>query len=580
MKRPLLPTRADLPRDVLAGLTVGVSQVGNAMAYTLLAGVPPVHGLYATMAGTPVGALTVSSQRMAIVPTAALCLTAGGVLAGLPPGQRLAGLTVLTVATGAVMLVFGLVRAGTLTRFISHAVIVGFMLGVSVQIILGQLLALVGFPSDHTNRVAAAADLAIHPAALDAPTALVGAGTIVLVLAVSHTRLRLFAMALAVALATVGVVVLGLTSVAVIGDIAPIPSALPRPRLPDLSLAPDLLLPALALAIIGLVQGAGISRWVPNPDGNLGDASRDFAAQGLANLASGLFGGVVMGGSVQASGLNVKAGSRTRWSAFLAGLVVIAVVLVAAPVVELVPLAATAGILIVAAASAIRPREVREIWRADRLSAAGMAVTFVLVLAIPLQYAVLIGAALSLLKYVYVSSVDVHVVQVSFDAGGHPHESPAPSRLQTASVTVLDVYGALFYAAGPALRESLPAVEGAYRAVAVLRLRGRATLHSSTIGLLREYAGELAAAGGRLYLAGVGVDMRDQLERTGLLDELGDDALVLAEEEPYAACAVAERRGREWLKAAGAAGEQRPGGLVRAPSRPDVSAPGRDGAQV
>jgi len=107
-----LPSRGTLPRDLLAGLTVGASQVGNAMAYTILAGVPPVHGLYATMVGTPLGALSASSQRMAIVPTAALCLAAGGALAGLPSEQRVAGLLVLTVMTGALMLVAGLLRAG------------------------------------------------------------------------------------------------------------------------------------------------------------------------------------------------------------------------------------------------------------------------------------------------------------------------------------------------------------------------------------------------------------------------------------------------------------------------------------
>ena len=84
-KRLGLPSRRAAPRELLAGLTLGTAQVGVAMAYTLLAGVPPVHGLYATMVGTPVGALTISSQRMAMVTTAALCLTAGSALDGLSP---------------------------------------------------------------------------------------------------------------------------------------------------------------------------------------------------------------------------------------------------------------------------------------------------------------------------------------------------------------------------------------------------------------------------------------------------------------------------------------------------------------
>jgi SulP family sulfate permease len=547
-RRPRQAPASDFPRDLLAGLTVGASQVGNAMAYTILAGVPPVHGLYATMVGTPVGALTSGSQRMAIVPTAALCLAAGGALAGLPADQRVAGLFVLTLMTGVIMLAAGLLRAGSLLRFISNAVIVGFMLGVSVQIILGQLLALTGFSSSYSNKVAKVVDMLAHAGALDVATTLVGVATIALILVLSTTRLKLFAMAAALVVVTVAVAVLGLSSVPVVGDIASIPDHFPLPQLPDLSLAPRLLLPALALAIIGLVQGAGIGRTVPNTDGTLGDPSRDFVAQGAANVASGIFGGATVGGSVQATALNVRAGSRTRWSAFLAGVVVIVVVLAAAPLVQQVPQAVTAGILIVAAASAIKPRSAGTIWHADRLSAAVMVVTFVLVLVIPLQYAVLAGAAISVLLYVYQSSLDVRVVEVTIAADGRSRESEAPRALPDASVTVLDIYGSLFFAADPKLRESLPAVGGARCAVVVLRLRGRGTLHSTTLTLIRGYADELAAGSGRLYLAGVGTEMEGQLRRTGLLDVLGDDAVLPATDELYGSCAEALRLGRAWLE--------------------------------
>ena len=542
------PQHRGLPRDLVAGVTVGASQVGNAMAYTILAGVPPVHGLYATMVGTPVAALTGSSQRMVVVPTAALCLAAGGALAGMPPEQRVAGLAALTVLTGALMLAAGLLRAGSLVRFISNAVMVGFMAGVSVLIILGQLTALTGFSSTHANKVWGAADLVAHAREIDVTTTLVGLATVVFIVLVQRTRFRLYAMVAALVVVSAGVAVLGLTSVPVVGDIAPIPGSFPAPRLPDLSLVPGLLVPALSLAIIGLVQGAGISRSVPNADDSLGDPSRDFVSQGAANAAGALFGGGPVGGSVQATALNVGAGARTRWSGAIAGVVVIVVVLAAAPLVQQVPLAVTAGILLVAAAGAIRPRAAREIWRADRLSAAVMATTFVLVLVIPLQYAVLAGAAISVLKYIYLASLDVRVVEI-VDCHERPRESAAPEALADDRVTVLDIYGSLFFAAGPKVRQCLPAADGARRAVVVLRLRGRGTLHSTTIALIRDYAAELAGGGGRLYLAGVGAEMEDQLRRTGLLRELGPDAVLPATDELYGSCDAAQRRGREWLAA-------------------------------
>ena len=232
----------------------------------------------------------------------------------------------------------------------------------------------------------------------------------------------------------------------------------------------------------------------------------------------------------------------------IAGVVVILVVLASAALVQQVPLAVTAGILLVAAASAIRPRAAREIWRADRLSAAVMAITFVLVLVIPLQYAVLAGAAISVLKYIYLASLDVRVVEI-VDCHERPRESDAPKTLADDSVTVLDIYGSLFFAAGPKVRASLPAADGARRAVVVLRLRGRGTLQSTTISLIRDYAAQLAGGGGRLYLAGVGAEMEDQLRRTGLLRELGTDAVLPATNEVYGSCDAAQRRGREWLAA-------------------------------
>jgi len=458
VSRSRIPTGRDLLHDAVAGVTVGASQVGNAMAYTLLAGVPPVYGLYAVAAGTPAGALTLSSQRMPVVPTAALCLAAGGALAGLPAQQRAAGLFTLAVLTGLIMLAAGLLRAGGLVRFISNAVMVGLMTGIAVQILLSQLGALTGFSSSRDNRIMMAEDLLLHLGDADPGTALVGVSTVLLVVLLGLTRLKLFAMSLPLVALTVVVALSDLSTVAVVGDIAPIPRGLPWPRLPDFSLVPALLLPALSLVIIGLVQGSGISRTVPNADGSFGDTSRDFIGHGVANIVSGTLSGAVVGGSVQATALNIGAGARRRWSSVFTGAFVVLVILVAAPLVQQVPLAVTAGILIVAAASALRPRAALDVWRADRMSAAIMVVTFALVLIVPLEYAVLAGAAISVLKYIYLSSLDVHVRQVVIDDDGRLTEVEAPPTLPGASVTVLDIYGSMFFAAAPRIRERLPAV--------------------------------------------------------------------------------------------------------------------------
>jgi sulfate permease, SulP family len=372
---------------------------------------------------------------------------------------------------------------------------------------------------------------------------------VLLVVVLMRTRLRLFAMALALVVMSVTVALLDPSSVAVVGDIAPIPRALPWPRLPDPALVPSLLLPALSLVIIALVQGAGISRTVANSDGSFGDTSRDFIGSGVANVFSGVFSGGVVGGSVQATALNIGAGARTRWSSVVTAAFVVVVILAAAPLVQQVPLAVTAGILIVAASSALKPRAALDVWRADRMSAAIMLATFALVLVVPLQYAVLAGTAISVVKYIYLSSLDVRVMQVVTDDSGRLRETAPPSELLSDAVTVLDIYGSLFFAAAPKLKASLPAVGTSHCPVVVLRLRGRGILHSATIALLRDYAEACAARGGRLYLAGVGPQMEEQLRRTGVLELLGPDAVVAATDELYGACATAQQRGRTWLAA-------------------------------
>lgn len=545
--RQWLPSKGDLPRDILAGLTLGTAQIGVTMAYTMLAGVPPVHGLYATMIGTPVGALTASSQRMAMVTTAALCLTAGSVLTGVPDEQRIDALITLAMLCGCVMLLAGLLRAGALVRFVSRAAMVGFMAGIAVQIILAQLAPFTGFTSSQSNKVAQVVDIITHPAAIDPATLAAGVGTVVLVVVISRTRFDLTAMAVALVVGTGAVALSGASSVALIGDIAPIARSLPSPGLPDIAYVPQMLLPAVSLAIIGLVQAAGLSRSVPNGDGSYGDTSRDFVAHGLANIAGGSFGGAPVGGSVAATAVNVRAGARSRWSPVLAGGVVMAVVLAAAPLVEQVPQAVTAGIVMVAAVGQIQVGTARDIWAADRLAAAVMALTFALVLVVPVHYAVLAGAALSMLKYVYQSSLDVRVVELTIDGAGRCHESVAPRRLASSTVTVLDVYGSLFFAAGPKLKSALPVVGDSDGAVVVLRLRGRAGLHSAVLAILRDYAAELARRGGRLYLAGVGAEVEGQLRRTGLLDTLGDDAVLRVTDEPYLSCRRAQDGARKWL---------------------------------
>ena len=281
------------------------------------------------------------------------------------------------------------------------------------------------------------------------------------------------------------------------------------------------MVPAIAIAVIGLVQGAGVSKSVPNPDGAYGNASRDFVAQGAANAVLGFFRGMPIGGSVSASALNVSSGARSRWANVYAGVIVAVVLLLFGNYVEKVPLPTVAALLIVASAAALKPAAFMEVWRTNWAARIIMLVTLALTLAVPLQYAVLAGVVLATIQHISSSSLDIKVRRLVPAGEGRFAEEEPPERLPDDEVTIIDIYGSVFYADTEAIDAKLPDVDGTKRAVLVVRLRGRGELGSSAIGLLRRWAEQLQEGDGALLLAGVGQKMGDQLERTGIAALLG-----------------------------------------------------------
>ena len=154
---------------------------------------------------------------------------------------------------------------------------------------------------------------------------------------------------------------------------------------------PVLLVDAIALAIIALVQGAGVSKAYPNPDGNYPDSSRDFVGQGAANIGAGLFQGMPIGGSVSTTALNVSSGAKSRWANIFSGLIVVLAVLLFSQAVSMVAMPAMAGLLIVAGFQSIKRERIHDIWVTGWAPRVVMVVTLVLTLAIPLQQAVFLG---------------------------------------------------------------------------------------------------------------------------------------------------------------------------------------------
>ena len=535
--------------DLIAGLTSGIANIPDAMASAILAGTNPVYGLYALMTGTPVGALLTSSHFLSIAVTSAMALIVGSTLAGFSGDEQTAVLFTLTLLVGVFGILAGLLKLGRLMRYVSKSVMAGFLTGVSVLIVLSQLGDFTGYASEYSNKVARAVDLLLHPTEIDLQTFAIGILTVAIILVLDRTRLGNFSMLFAMVLASGAVLLLGWEKVPTVGDVAEIPSSLPLPQLPDLSLAIPLLLPALSLTIIALVQGAGVSKSYANPDGRYPDVSRDFLGTGAANVVASFFQGMPLGGSVGTSALNVSAGARTRWANFFSGLVIVVVVLLFSQAVSFAAMPAMAALLIVAGIQSIKVEEVRDVWDVGLGPRAVMLVTFVATLIVPVQWAVFIGVVLSGIVYFFTAADDVKLLELVPTESGQFQIEDAPDRLSSRAATILQIQGNLFYAAIDRIEEMLPSAREADYPVAIIGLRGQDEINSTFINLLERYDEQLEASQGKLILAGVSEHTKKQLDRTETTDELLGEEDIFEETEILGeSVQAAYRAAQDWLE--------------------------------
>ena len=230
--RAVGPQRATLKTDALAGLPGAIGSVPDGMAASVLTGVNPVHGLYASFAGPVAGGLTASTKLMVITTTGAAALAAGSALEDLTPAERPGALFLLTLIAGAAMIAAGLLRLGRFTRFVSHSVMIGFLSGVAVNIIAGQIADVTGAQAEGSIALQKAWDVIIHPSRIDPASLLAGAAALAIIVLLGRTRIAAFSAVVALAVPTVAVILAG-ADVAQVEDQGDIPAVCPCRRGPS-----------------------------------------------------------------------------------------------------------------------------------------------------------------------------------------------------------------------------------------------------------------------------------------------------------------------------------------------------------
>jgi SulP family sulfate permease len=380
--------------DVVAGLSVALILIPQAMAYAELAGLPAYHGLYAAALPPIAAAFLASSPYLQTGPVAVTSLLTLGALlplaaTGTEGYARLAALLALVV--GLARVAVGLLRVGWVNYLMSRAVMGGFLSASALLIVASQLPAALGSAAPEGDVLGRATWAVLHGGTWEGAAVALSIGTVVLVIGAA----KLHPLVPGVLIASVG----GLLYSALSGYEGPTLGALPA-GLPALSLElpwaslPSLLVPGIVIAVVGFADGASISRLYASEARQRWDADREFLSTGVANLVSGLTAGLPVGGALARTTVNRLAGARSRWSGLVTGEVVL-LFLPFTPVLAPLPLAVLAGIVIAAIAGLVRPRELLALWRASPAQALVGWGTFVatLVLAPRIDQAVLLGVA-------------------------------------------------------------------------------------------------------------------------------------------------------------------------------------------
>lgn len=555
----LTPARIkDMRADLPAGAVGGLAAIPDGLAAGAMTGVNPMHGIYASIVGRIAGGATTGSATMCVTTTAAISITAAEVMGDIPEAQQAGALAMLVLLVGLIQLSLGLMRLGFLVRFISNTVTTGFLAGVAVTIVLSQLGDLTGYASEMEHRLLQTYDLVTHLGQVDIATFLVGALTVVTVPLLERTRIANVAMLIALALAALVTYLFRLDSVVLVGQAYTIPPGLPLPILPDLTALPQVTFTAAAVAIVGLLQGAGVSQSYPNPDGRYPNASADFVGQGIANTASALLRGLPVGGSFGQTALLVNAGARSRWAMVISGLTAGLAILLVAPLVGALPMAGVAGLLVVVGVRAFPTEQVRMIWQSGWTNGAVMSLTFVATLLLPIEQGVMLGVLVTFVLQIFRAANRLKLYEMRLREDNLFEVSEPPAKLASREFCMLYPVGSLFFAGAQVLESKLPDPNEADRPVVALALRSREEVGSTFIGMVDRYASRLQQRGGRLMLAGVTERVHRQLERTRLLNKLGPENVFPASPVIGEPLIKARDAALAWLEAGDAPDENVP----------------------
>jgi SulP family sulfate permease len=506
---------AKLRTDAAAGLTVAIVALPLSMAIAIASGVSPDRGLYAAIIGGFIVSLLGGSRYQIGGPAGAFIV----LVAAIVDRQGVDGFLLATLIAGAILVLVGLLRLGTYIKYIPHPVTIGFTAGIAVIILASQMRDLFGLRPDVPEpgpiidkiQVLGGAALTFTPAAI-----VIGLSSIALILLLKRLRPTAPGMLIAVVAAALISALLGLPVETIGTRFGGIPDSLPMPSLPTITFSRviDVLPDAFAIALLAGIESLLSAVVADSMSGRRHRSNCELVAQGFANMASALFGGIAVTGTIARTATNIRAGSIGPVSGMLHAVFLLGFMMLAAPLASYIPLAALAGVLTVVAWNMAERYEFLAILRRSRGEAVVLLATFLLTVFYDLMTGILVGVMLGSLLFMHRMATMVaieHGVAEQEDGNGDGDADKVSSE----GVMVYHITGPIFFGAAATIASTFERI-GGFPPVIILDFESVPFADSSALGSLETFVKRAKHKGSLVYFSSTDSEVRRILSHGGL----------------------------------------------------------------
>lgn len=513
---------AQLRADAIAGLTVAIVALPLSMAIAIASGVSPAQGLYTAIVGGILVSLLGGSRFQIGGPAGAFIV----LVAGTVQTHGLDGLIIATILSGLMLLAIGALKLGTYIKFIPYPVTVGFTAGIAVIIFASQIKDLLGLTLSGKEPGPLLEKLPVIWAALpgiDPVTVALSGATILVIIGTKRLRPHWPGMLIAVAGAALATALFNLP-VSTIGSVfGGIPGDFPMPVLPEFTLAKvQAVLPnAIAFALLGAIESLLSAVVADGMTGRHHRSNCELVAQGVANMASGLFGGICVTGTIARTATNIRAGAHGPVSGVLHALFLLLFILVAAPLASFIPLASLAGVLAIVAWNMIEKHAIATLLRASRGDAAVLLVTFLLTIFRDLLEAIVVGFALGSVLFIQrmskTTAIATHSPFVSEDRADGTTGGGASDISSTTDpdIMIYRITGVFFFGAAASIGSVLDRIGDTHRAL-IIDFAAVPFLDSTAANTIAGLARKTRGRGIEVILSGTSHDLRRELFAHGI----------------------------------------------------------------